>query len=87
MAYGGFKDLARRAASDKVLRDKGFNIIKNPKYDGYQRVLASMVYKFLDETSKDGSVNNEVKQNEQLAEELHKAIIKKLKKNKNLFFI
>ena len=46
-----------------------------------------MVYKFLDETSKDGSVNNEVKPNEQLAEELHKAIIKKLKKNKNLFFI
>ena len=45
-----------------------------------------MVYKFLDETSKDGSVNNEIKQNEQLAEELQKPIIKKLKK-KNLFFI
>ena len=37
MAYGDFKDLARRTASDKVLRDKAFNIAKNPKYDGYQR--------------------------------------------------
>ena len=46
MAYGDFKDLARRTASDKVLRDKAFNIAKNLKYDGYQRGLASMVYKF-----------------------------------------
>ena len=48
MAYGGFKDLAKRTASDKVLRDKAFNIAKNLKYDGYQRGLASMVYKFFD---------------------------------------
>ena len=41
-----FKDLAKRTPSDKVLRDKTFNIAKNPKYDGYQRGLASMVYKF-----------------------------------------
>ena len=47
MAYGDFKDLKRRTASDKVLRDKAFNIAKNPKYDdGYQRGLASMVYIF-----------------------------------------
>ena len=46
MAYGDFKDLARRTASDKVLRDKAFNITKNPKYDGYQRRFLSMVYKF-----------------------------------------
>ena len=46
MAYGDFKDLARRTAADKVLRDKAFNIPKDPKYDGYQRGLASMVYKF-----------------------------------------
>ena len=39
MAYGDFKDLARRTASDKILRDKAFNIAKNPKYDGYQRGL------------------------------------------------
>ena len=47
MAYGDFKDLARRTASDKVLSDKAFNIAKNRKYDGYQRELASMVYNFL----------------------------------------
>ena len=40
MVYGNFKDLARRTASDKVLRDKTFNIAKNPKHDGYQRGLA-----------------------------------------------
>ena len=45
MSYGGFKDLNRRAAADKVLlRDKAFNIAKNPKYDGYKGALASMVY-------------------------------------------
>ena len=43
MTYGDFKDLARRTASDKVLWDKAFNITKNPKYDRYQRGLASMV--------------------------------------------
>ena len=47
MADGGFKVLARRRASDKILRDKVFNIAKNPKYDGYQRGLASMADKFL----------------------------------------
>ena len=46
MAYGDFKDLPRSIASDKVLRDKAFNIAKNPKYDGYEHGLASMVYKF-----------------------------------------
>ena len=79
MAYGDFKDLKRRTASDKILRDKAFNIAKNPKYDGYQRGLAYMVYKFFDKksalltdkSSKGGSVNNEIKQNEQLVEELH----------------
>ena len=48
MAYRDFKDLARRKASDKTLRDKAFNIAKTPKYDRYQRGLASMVYKFFD---------------------------------------
>ena len=47
MAYGDFKDLERRTASDKILRVKAFNIAKNPKYDGYQRGLASIVDKFL----------------------------------------
>ena len=48
MACGNFKDLKRRTFSDKVLRDKTFNIPKNPKYDGYQRGITSMVYKFFD---------------------------------------
>ena len=48
MAYGDFEDLARRTASDKILHDKAFNIAKNPKYDGYQSGLTSMVYKFFD---------------------------------------
>ena len=64
MVYGDFKDLARRTASDKVLRDKAFNIAKNPKYDGYQRGLASMVYNFFDKASAgSGITNNEIKQN------------------------
>ena len=48
MAYGDFKDLARRATSDKVLRDETFSITKNPKYDGCQRGLASVVYTFFE---------------------------------------
>ena len=51
MTYGDFKDLAKRTASDKVLGDKAFKIASNPKYDGYQRGLASMVYKFLEKKS------------------------------------
>ena len=47
IAYGDFEDLTRRTAADKILRDKAFNIAKNPKYDGYQRGFASIVYKFL----------------------------------------
>ena len=47
MAYGDFKDLTRRTALDKILHYKASNIAKNPKYDGYQRGLVSMVYKFL----------------------------------------
>ena len=43
MAYGDFKDLNRRTAADKVLRDKAFNIPKSPKYDGYQLGLVSIV--------------------------------------------
>ena len=90
MAYGDFKDTARRTTSDNVLKDKAFNIAKNPKYDGYQRGLASMIYKFFDkkyallpDKSVLGSgVNIEVKHNEQLAKELHKPIIRKLKKRK-----
>ena len=80
MAYGDFNDLKRRAASDKVLRDKAFDIAKNPKYDGYQRGLAPIVYKFFDKKSKCSGVNIEMMHNEQLAEELHKLIIRNFKK-------
>ena len=48
MANGDFKDLTKRKASDKMLHHKAFNIAKNLKYDGYQRGLVSMVYKFFD---------------------------------------
>ena len=51
MAYGGLKDLARKTGSDRVLRNEAFNIGKNPKYDGYQKGLASMVYKFFNKKS------------------------------------
>ena len=81
MAYGDFKDLKRRTTFDKILRDKAFNIAKNPRYDGHQRGLASMVCKFFDKKSKgSGIVNN--KENIQLAEELYKPIIRKLEKRK-----
>ena len=53
MAYGDFKDLKRRTQSDKVLKDKALKIASNPKYDGYQRRLASMVYKFFDKKEKE----------------------------------
>ena len=74
MAYGDFKELAIRTAAAGVLRDKAFNIVKDPKYDGYQRGLASMVYKFFDKKTT-GSGAKSMPQNERLAEELHKPII------------
>ena len=77
MAYGDFKDLKRRTVSDKILRDKAFNIAKNPKYDGYQRELVSIIYKFLDKKSAgSGMANNEIKENLQLAKELQKLLIR-----------
>ena len=80
MAYGDFKDIAKRTASDKVLIDKAFNIAKNPKYDRYQRRLASMVHKFFDKKSKGSGVNIPLESNEELPEELHKPIIRNFKK-------
>ena len=57
MAYGDFKDLARRGASYKILHDKAFNITKNPKYDGYQCGIASMIYNFFDKKTGSGIKN------------------------------
>ena len=56
MAYGDFRDLNRKTTADKVLRDKAFNIAKNPKYDRYQRGLASMVYEFFNKKTSGGTV-------------------------------
>ena len=85
MAYGDFKDLAKKTASHKFLRDKAFNIAKNPKYDGYQRGIDSMCYKYFDKKSSGSGIKDEIKQNEQLAEELHKPVIKKFKKRRAYF--
>ena len=82
IANGDFKDLSRRTASDKILREKALNIAKNPKYDGYQRRLASMVYNFFRKKSKVSGVNIPLEFNEQLAKELHKPIIRKFKEIK-----
>ena len=83
MAYGKSKDLRKRTQSDKVLKDKAFKIVSDPKYDGYQRGLVSMVYKFFDKKSKGSGIINEA--NYQLANELHKPIIRKIKKRKSVF--
>ena len=56
--HGDFKDLTRRTTSEKILRDKAFNIAKNPKNDGYQCGLASMIYKFLDQKTCGGAIKN-----------------------------
>ena len=92
-AYSDSKDLTKRTAGDKILRNRAFNIAKDKKYDGYQRGLASMVYKFFDKKSAGSGVvtaepsakhvNTKLApQNQQLAEELHKPIIRKFEKRK-----
>ena len=82
MAYADFKDLRRKKASDKVLRDKVFDIAKNSKHDGYQRGLASMIYKLFDKKTSGGAVKNGIMSNQESAEELHKPVIKKIEKQK-----
>ena len=81
MACEDFDEIARRTGADEVLRNKAFNIVKDPKYDGYQRGLAFTVYKFFNKKSS-GSGIKSMPQNQQLAEELHKPIIRKFKKRK-----
>ena len=75
-----------RTVADKILKNKAFDIAKDPKYDGYQKGLASMVYKFFDKKSVGSGakhVNTKITpQNRQLAEELHKPIIRKFEKIK-----
>ena len=81
IVYRVFKDLTRRTDSDKILRDKAFNIAKNQKNDEYER--ESMVYKLFG-----SSIENENMSDRQLAEKLLKQIIRKSKKRKiHSFFI
>ena len=47
-AYAKYKDVEKRLISDQKLRNSAYDIASNPKYDGYQSGLASMVYKFFD---------------------------------------
>ena len=58
MVYGYFKDLNTRTGADKILHDKVFNIVKNPKYDGYQHCLASMAYEFFDKKTSGGAATH-----------------------------
>ena len=85
MAYGKSKDLTKRTQSDKVLRDKAFKIASDPKYDGYQRGLASMVYKFFDKKSSGSGVDTEP--NYELANELGRGDYKKIRETKSLFIL
>ena len=79
MAYGKSKDLVKRTQSDKDLKDKTFKIASDPKYDGYQRGLASMVYKKSKGSGIAASLANKsaYEPNYQLGNELHKPIIRK----------
>ena len=80
MAYDKSQNLAKRTQLDKFSRDKAFKIASDPKYDGYQRGLASMVYNFFDKKSSGSGIGHQ--SNYQIANELHKAIIRKFKKRK-----
>ena len=94
-AYADNKDLINRTKADKVLKDKAYNIASNPEYDGYQRGLTSMVYKYFDKkfmgsgTAEPSSLEPIVKDSPlMLADELHKPVIKKFNSNfKSIFTI
>ena len=94
-AYADHKDLINRTEADKVLRDKAYDIVSYPKYNGYQRGLASMVYTFFDKkstgsgfkklenTTKSTAEPSALARNSSiLADELHKPIIRKFNKRK-----
>ena len=84
-AYADHKDLINRTGADNILRDKAYDIASNPKYDGYQRGLASMVYKFFDKKSMGSGfkkLKNTARNSSILADERHKPIIGKFNKRK-----
>ena len=80
MAYNKYKDLKGRTQSDIILKSKAYKIVVNPKFDGFQRALASMVWTFFNERSK--SVLGSGIENKKLDDELHRPIIRKFKKGK-----
>ena len=84
-AYADNKDLLNKTQADKILRYKAYGIANNPQYDGYQRGLASMVYKFFDTKASSPdrkTVGNGINENIKLANELHEPIIRKFNKRK-----
>ena len=82
-AYADHKDLINRTEADKVLRDKAYDIVSNSKYGGYQRGVASMVYKFFDKKSIGSEFKNTTSLSSSiLVDELHKPVIKKFDKRK-----
>ena len=82
MTYGDFKDLNWRTFADKVLRDKTFNIAKDPKFDEYQRGIVSTVCKLFDKKVSGSRIKNENISNKELAEESHKPVIRNFNKRK-----
>ena len=80
--YADHKDLINRTEADKVLRDKAYDIASNPKYDGYQRGLASMVYKSFDKKSTGSGFKKLKNSSSILADERHKPFIRKFNKRK-----
>ena len=81
MAYNKYKDLENRTQSDIALKNKVYKIAANPKYNGYERGLVAMVYKFFNERSKKVIKGSGIEK-KQLADELHKPIIKNFKRRK-----
>ena len=75
MVCGDFKDLTRRTISDEILHDKAFNVAKNPKYNGYQLGLASVVYNFFNKKTVSGAIKNEIMSAKELAEQIQNRII------------
>ena len=78
-AYSVSKDLARRNISDKILKGRAYEIARSVWYDRFQRALAIMGYNFLDKKTE-----SKITENEQLGEELHRSVIKNLKKTKSM---
>ena len=75
------KDVAKRIISDKILKERAYEIVRNRDYVGYQRTLGSTVYKFFDKKTGSRAIASV---NEQLAKKLHKPVIKKFERKKGI---